>query len=389
MSSPSSEDAIAESALLPHLGKDSIFPKARHPFYIVTPPYVRSSAGIKALHLLCHHLNLLEQPAFIVAHPNFAPEETLSNPDWNTPLLTQALVRHHHAQGLTPIALYPETICGNPLRAPVVMRYVLNYPGLLGGDVSYDASEIVYGYSSRLAEAAGAPGRVLFIPVSDGSVFHPPGPDAPPRRGTCFWAAKYRYFHNGELFPVTRDSLEITRDLPDSPDPRQIADLLRRSEVFYAYENTALAIEAVLCGCPAVFLPNPHFTESIGQEELGWDGFAWGDDEAEIARARSTVAQGRERYLKLNDLFWKQLRAMANECQRRAQSVAYAQPIRFPLENTPEQLLRSCKGALRYWRQHGTKAMARKIGGLIRRKGVGAFFQRAGRFFRFLFSRVS
>ena len=54
-------------------------------------------------------------------------------------------------------------------------------------------------------------------------------------------------------------------------------------ETVASSENTALALEAVMCGCPVVFLPNPHLKEIIGQEEHGPDGFAWGDAPAEAA----------------------------------------------------------------------------------------------------------
>lgn len=155
-------------------------------------------------------------------------------------------------------------------------------------------------------------------------------PDAQKRQGSCFYANKYKIAHKGELFDITKDSYEITRDLPDSPTPQEVADLFRRSEVFYTYENTALATEAVLCGCPAVFLPNPHLTEIIAAKELGPEGYAWGSDPAEIARARSTVAQGAANYLKTYATFWNQLDNFIELTQRHVEGKRYENPIHLP-----------------------------------------------------------
>lgn len=290
-----------------------------HPYYVVAPRYVRTSAGIKALHLLCHCLNRAGLEAHVAIYPG-APEPDRTDPELLTPVLTAATAARHRALGLSPILVYPETVAGNPLGGRTLVRYVLNFPGLLGGDAAYPPGDMVYGYSRVLAEAAGAgPGRVLFVPASDAAVFSPgPPADSPERRGACFWASKYRLVHGAPLRPETEGAAEITRDLPDSPTPREIAALFRRCEVFYAYENTALALEAALCLCPTVFLPNPWLTEAIAAKELGWDGFAWGTDPAEVARARATVHLARERYLATYSGFWDQLAVFARETQARA-----------------------------------------------------------------------
>lgn len=349
---------IRPEDIAPHLGKTSVFPEAnRTPFYIVAPRYVRTSAGIKALHLLCHHLNSLGVPAFMVILPRaFTRQPT--NPDWNTPLLTQAIADYHHAQGLVPVTIYPETVSGNPLNAPLVMRYVLNYPGLLGGDTHYAADEILYGYSKKLAEAVGVPDQVLFMPLSDAHLFTPP-PDGTPRAGSCFWASKYRAMHDGALMPITDGSIEITRDRPDSPSQTEIADLFRRSEVFYTYENTALIIEALLCGCAVVCLPNPHFTESIGADELGWNGIAWGTDPAEIARAKASVSNARANYLQLTDQYWTQLLEMVNHCTKQAEAT---QQARIIISSGSWHYLRNvCSAALAFYRRHGLLRLVRRI----------------------------
>jgi hypothetical protein len=303
----------------------SICPPPRNPYYIVAHRYMQTSAGKRTPHLLCHHLNLQGQVAYLVLTSYSAAPV---GPDLLTPVLTPAIVRYHYEKGLTPIVVYGEVVRGNPLRADCVVRYLLNFPGLLGGAASYDPSELLYGYSGVLAEAVGAPENVLMVPTVDASVFHPGARDQP-RSGTCFYAAKYKTILGGCVSDEMRGSVEITLDYPATQT--EIADLFRRSELLYCYENTALALEAMLCGCPAVFMPNPHLTEIIALRELGRDGVAWGTDPAEIARAKATVHRVRESYLRVCDEYWHQLDRFIQVTQDRVRPLGYRQPVRLPL----------------------------------------------------------
>lgn len=299
----------------------NLFPEETTPYIIVTPQYSSMSAGIRALHMLCHSLNMLGQHAYIYTYRQFTVDPRFSSPncpDLCTPLITQNIISYFEQQGRHPIVVYPESISGNPLGAKHIIRYILNYPNLLGGDQDYDAHEMVYAYSRTLAEYAGIKmDRVLFLPASDPKLFTPP-PANTPRHGSCFYAAKYRDFHKGTLLPITANSTEITRYQPDSPTKQQIAELFRKSEIFYTYEDTALAIEAALCGCPTVFIPNEHLRKSLGLADLGMDGFAWGTDPDEIARAKATVHKFRDNYEAVMERYWLQLQNFITQTQKYA-----------------------------------------------------------------------
>jgi hypothetical protein len=265
--------------------------------------------------------------AYIVVKP-YRPVGAVINPELNTPILTEEVADYHFKNRLTPITVYPETISGNPLRAPCVVRYVLNFPGLLGGDERYSPDELCVAYSDVLAETVPGCEMTIFFPVSDPRVFRP-GSTAK-RGGSCFYAGKYKYVHRGELFEITKNSIEVTRDLPASQTPEQIANLFRKSDVFYTYDNTALAIEATLCGCPVVFLPNQFLEKAIAARELGTDGVAWGTSFEEVERARSTVARARERYLSLFDTLEGRLEEFVEVSQRKARLVEYKEPLSIP-----------------------------------------------------------
>jgi hypothetical protein len=310
----------------PYYTTDSIIPTVRHPYYIVAANYQRTSAGIKAMHMLCHALNRRGERAYIILHPHY-PGTHGFHFDWLTPPLGAKTIAADFARGLTPISIYSESVSGNIFNSPLVVRYILNFPGLLGGESSYRPEEYLLAYSSVLAEKVGCPDSVLFIPTSDTSIFTAEPRQA--RSGSCFYASKYQHFHKGVLFPETANSVEITRDLPDSPSPQDIAELFRKSEVFYCYENSALIIEALLCECPVVMLPNPYLERPIGDFEIGRDGIAWGTDPKEVHRAKCTVIKGKERYLETYANFWIQLDRFIATSQARAATTPYATPMRL------------------------------------------------------------
>jgi hypothetical protein len=304
-----------------------LYPDVKRPYYIVAPPYVRTSAGVKALHLLCHSLNRMGHSAYVLIYPYMAWKNNQVEPDLLTPILNTHVAETHRKKGLTPIVVYPETVQGNPFNAPCVVRFVMNYPGLLGGDKTYAPEELIYAYSKTLGDAASTE-NVLFVPTTDTRIFYPPANENT-RSGSCFTASKYKHLGH-KLLPITDNSFEITRDLPGSLKTEEVADLFRRSEVFYTYENTALATEAVLCGCPAVFIPNPHLQGVIAKAELGMEGYAWGATDTEIAHARATVAQGRTNYLKSYDKYWKDLERFVALTQEHASGKPYPALMHVP-----------------------------------------------------------
>jgi hypothetical protein len=299
---------------------DNLFPASgRHPYYIAVPRYNRQSGGVRALHLLTHWLNRVGQSAFLALYTG--EEEVPVNPELVTPELTPEIIRYHFARGITPIVLYPEVVSGNPLQAPVVARYFANFPGLLGGNAAFNPDEINVGYSEVLAQAAGAPGSVLHIPMVDTQIFHR-GPDVP-RTKTCYYAAKYKTMHGGETFGLPDGCVEILRFSPQEQSQYEIAELFRRSTLFYCFENSALSLEAALCGCPTVLMPNPFFSKPISSVEYGLDGMAWGESPAEIERARRTVDRVAETYYATCRQFFPQLETFIERTQERARRTSY------------------------------------------------------------------
>jgi hypothetical protein len=308
--------------LVDHPGGPSLFPRwTGHPYFIVAPDYTRFSAGVKALHVFCHSLNSLGLRAFVVA--------SKASPDLNTPLLTPVIVDEYQARGIAPIAVYTETVSGNPMNAANRVRYLLNYASYWQEDVRFLADEFVVSYGEGMREDGGEE-FVLHIPVADTSCFYPPSSADAPRSGRCVYAAKYTDYFGEELLPLTEGMQLITRWRHDSPTPRQLGELFRRSEALYCYENSTLALEAVLCGCPVLWVRNAHFTEVIAHAENKNYGTAWADEPDALARARETLPLARENYAALARRYWTSLAEFVRRTQAAAASTPQVQPLEFP-----------------------------------------------------------
>lgn len=349
-----------------------LFPTPSTPYIIVSPKYNPASAGIRALHMLCHSLNVSGQRAYLSVFPQMVSDDAnlYTTPELLTPLLTPAIARQIEASGRTPIVLYAETVHGNPLNATTVVRWILNYPGKLGGDTTYAESEILYAYSKHLADHVGLPHeRVIFLPTSDPRIFYPP-PEGSPRSGSCFYAAKYQENHGGKLLPITEGSFEITRGGKGKLSKPEIADLLRRSEVFYAYEDTALAIEAGMCGCPTVFIPSDYMQKPLGLDDLGTDGIALDTSPEQLAHAKATVGKAFSNYQALIDTYWRQVGAFVTHTQRIAEA-NNAKP--FPplyLAVSGGRYVQMCKFIIGYIRRNGVKDFSYKVYKAIRARGL-------------------
>jgi hypothetical protein len=299
----------------------------RSPYYILAPRYIRTSAGVRVLFKLADLLNKRGCSAFVFLRPDFDPNSG-SSPSDVAPFLNHKIADYHFRCGLTPIVIYPEVIEVDKFSPPMRVRYVLNYEGHLNQGMGGKGDDFILAYSDRIATEikTDAPKSVLFIPVSDPSFFCPP-PSGEHRSGGVFYAAKYKYRFGGKTFPLTDGMPEITRDRPDSQTPEQIRALFQAAEYFYCYEDTALAIEATLCGCPTVFLPNDHFKGPLGAKELAGLGFAVGTSPDQLAHAKATVAAAREHYLKTLDDLGPQVDAFIEATQKLAAGRPYTQPF--------------------------------------------------------------
>jgi hypothetical protein len=210
-------------------------------FLIVTPDFTHRSAGIRALFRLCHHLNQSGYLSAVIPLPG----HTIKNHSpWNV-FGYKGSVGH-------AIVVYPEIVSGNPYKAAKVVRWVLNDPGLLGGEKHYDDNEVVFVYDPNKIEIAnkairkpiGAE-RVLWIGVVDPEIIFP---DAETEKiYDCSFTKKGHAL--AKKFPLDHSS-GIKRLEELTPDYASLGDVLRKTKTLYSYDHYSNILrEAHICGC--------------------------------------------------------------------------------------------------------------------------------------------
>ncbi|MFA5839187.1 MAG: glycosyltransferase family 9 protein [Candidatus Margulisiibacteriota bacterium] len=245
-------------------------------YIIVAPEFAPNSAGVTVLHKLAFLLNSAGYPAYI--YNNYSP------PPWSSPTISTENGKKLIEEGA--IIVYPEVVSGNPLQGRVVARYILNSPGLLGGEKEYDPAEICFCYVNSLLQPGMENDRILYIPVIDTSVFfnnHQPK--------TIDYLV---YFGKHKKVGGYPESKIIYRHKPSRPE---LGKLLRKCKKLICYDNfTALSTEATLCGCPVVIIPDGTRQKGALEEGgFGLNGIAWGNSPEEFIHAENTLDKATER----------------------------------------------------------------------------------------------
>lgn len=250
---------------------------SRTGYVILAPNFATKFAGVRCLYLLCDRLNQRGYPAFVTWSRQTAPH-------LNAPILAMPQARALVAEKGW-IAIYPEVVPGNPLGAKRVARWVLNRPGLLGGDKEYGPEELVFYYANAFRKfiTNTVQGKLL-LPAVDQSLFYP-GAGNPQRSLECFYIGKSQWqdglFDRNRVFEIARDS----------PRRSELGKLFRAARYLYSFDNcTALVDEARMCGCPVVLIPDGTIERGdFERSEFGTEGIAWGMAEREVASANAEL----------------------------------------------------------------------------------------------------
>lgn len=285
-----------------------LFRKLNAPYYVYAPPYRETSGGIRAMHYLCHALNLIGEEAYVITDT--------THPGLRTPSLTAQVRQLHEEARREAIVVYPEVIEDNPLNARNVVRYLLNVPGLLNQrPLQWLTTDLIYALVAELIPS-GTDTPLLEMPLVNMSIYNRDGVDDSRRRGSLVFIHRY-LSRGGELQPDTADALEISFRVP-TRTPQELAKLYRNAEVLYTYEHSTACYEAMLCGCPVIYLPNPVLLPETPTGYLGREGWAWGNTPEQVAFAKSTVHQVLDNYHAIQTEFWKQLRSFVEHTQAHA-----------------------------------------------------------------------
>lgn len=277
-------------------------------FYVYTPQWRETAAGVRVLHYLCDYINSIGAQAWVVIQ-NPYNDKAKVNTNLKTPILTKKIEKEHQLKNLKQIVFYSETVPGNPIKATNIVRYLLNFPGALGGPTTFDENELLLSYSKSISKSLNCD-RVLFIPAVKLEELPLPAEDKSDLN--LVYAGKYRAFIGRPELPRNISYTEIFREGPNKQSRKEVLNLLAKAKVLYAFENTTLATEAMLLGTPCIFVPNAFLGKIIAEEELGSYGYAIGITEKNLKKAQDSIELGRQRYLQVLNMTENNLAAELN-----------------------------------------------------------------------------
>lgn len=280
------------------------------PYILLAPGYKESSLGIQVVHRLCHLLNEAGQHARMI--------ECEVNPEWNTPIISFEDYLAYSEGGEPCIAIYPEVVQGNPLNAPVVVRYMLNREGVIEKNgMDARAEDLFFWYRSEFAGKAFDP-QMLELEAYDTALFCD---DSPVKDLDLLYLNRvpHRKVDFSTLPAGIRVlSMEQPLSLPE------LAAVLKRGRVLYTYESSGTCFLANLCGCPVVARTMPGFDILAVTEDTVRDvggGVSWGETPEDIERARQTLPAVRQCLFTKREKLARQLQTMITQTQQRAAEI--------------------------------------------------------------------
>lgn len=289
-----------------------IFARLNQPYYVYAPHFHQTSGGARALHYLCHALNLIGEEAYVT--------DPRVHPELRTPVLTQTIANAHVSAGRSPIAVYPEVVSDNPLHLQNVARYLLAEPAIYTGrPIDLQPHDQVYTFGPTLVPE-GWSADLLRIPLVDTRIFNSEGVEDSQRSGSAVFIHRH-IKKGGQLHPITADSIEISYRVPER-SAQELADIFRRVECLYMYEHSTVCFEALLCGCPVVFIMNDVSLKEPVEWLMDGKGVSWGIDPEDIARAKATVHEVKEFYAEEERAFWRDLDYFVENTQSKARDLS-------------------------------------------------------------------
>jgi hypothetical protein len=237
-------------------------------YLIWSPEYNEAVGGIIALHKLAESIAKLGIECYITTHQTISG--SLAKPIAGIP--------NFRYDPLTTMVIYPEIIVGNPLNAMHITRWLLNTPGICGGDGIYSSNDLVYTYSDYYYSPVGK--RIdgkLWIYDFKTNVFYNENRE---RSGECFIVKKGK---NKELNNHRPDSICIE----PFPGDDALREIFNTCEYFICYDDACFhTIQAALCGCIPIVIPREDmgFDEYMEKNEMNRCGIAYGFDSIEHAK---------------------------------------------------------------------------------------------------------
>lgn len=230
--------------------------------YIYTPDYRENSGGVVVLHNVAHVLSQFHKVYLICNIKN--------------PLYRGEIYDGHEIDKDKSWIIYPEIVTGNPFNFKNVIRYLLNTPGVLGGDGVYADTDIIIKYAPEFKYKLDVP------------VIH------------VFDLDKVRKFKkdfivkDGQVSYVVRKGINTYQHpnnavcIDNFKNDKELISIFNNTSIFISYDvTTFLSVQAALSGCISIVVPsNISKEEWISNHPYNAYGIAYGFDD--LNRAMET-----------------------------------------------------------------------------------------------------
>jgi hypothetical protein len=246
-------------------------------FLIWAPEYSNNSGGIIALHKLADLIAKQGENSFIFSTKTI---------EGSSAKLVNHTSQFHNFTLENTMVVYPEIISGNPFNFKFVTRWLLNTPGVIGGDGIYGENDLVYKYLEyfKAPDESKVKGELRTFDLKLDKFIN----REESRSGECFLVKK----GIGKVLDKHKpDSLNLDHYISDD----YLVDIFNKKEYFISYDAITFHLQqAVLCGCIPVVIPD----EGINREEYlkkslaNKYGIAYGFDDIERAKETAHLLKG-------------------------------------------------------------------------------------------------
>jgi hypothetical protein len=194
-----------------------------------------------------------------------------THPSMDTPIASKKMLRNS-------VAVYPEIVSGNPLRAKYVVRWLLHRPGFLKKNVIFGSDEFTFFFQDAFREGHEwvDPDNLLRVRWVRDDIYFNRG--FPERSGACRLIRKGKL--SGSLAPAEDDAIII-----DDMSHEEKAEIFNRCKFLYCHDPyTMYCLYAALCGCIPVVIPQPDLSKEDWRSTYPFKhGIAYGIEEAQWA----------------------------------------------------------------------------------------------------------
>ena len=207
--------------------------------YVIVAPKYSKSNGVRTLYRLATELEKKGYNVSVFSSPT---------KDINCKFISQITSEMRK----NAVVVYPEIVWGNPLQFNNVVRYILYYPGILGGSKEYSSNELLITYSKKYYPDA----EEMYFPCLDNKLFYK---DSTTKDVDCYFVYKKGKWKEIKEF---EGMLEINASYPKTRE--ELAQLLRRTKTLYSYDDCTLLLEeAHACGCNVKIVTETGFVDYV------------------------------------------------------------------------------------------------------------------------------